>query len=69
MGNKGQLFIDLLPSDQDEADPDYTDANASTAAYRCRRQSAELQAELSQLAAIMRKNEILIISTSACDHI
>ena len=59
VGNEGQLFIDFLPSDQDEADPDHVGADVSTAAYRRRRQNAELQAVFSQLAAIRRQNEML----------
>lgn len=59
VGNEGQLFIDLLPCDQDEADPDHRGADVSTANYRRRRESAELQAVFSQLAAIRRQNEML----------
>ena len=57
--NEGQIFIDLLPSDQDVTYPYHTGSDVSNANYRRRRQSAEMQAVFSQLASIKRQNEML----------
>ena len=59
VGNEGQLFIDLLPIDEDGTDLDHTGSDVSTTNYIRRRQSAEMQAVFSQLAVITRQNEML----------
>ena len=59
VGNEGELYIDVLSSDQDVADPDHTGSDVSNANYVRRRQTAEMQAVFSQLASIKRQNELL----------
>ena len=61
VGNEGQLFIDLLPdADGDQYNDEQPGAgDVRETNYRRRRQSAELQAVFSQLAAIRRQNELI----------
>ena len=60
VGSEGQLFIDMLPDLDGDDDMQYPSGVGVTEAnLRRRRQSAELQAVFSQLAAIKRQNELL----------